>query len=78
MHQIKDYIMRLWDSYPTGDIDLATAAIITNTAIDLIRRSDDDLRSSDFRLPEGYAQIGHSELPELWFMEALHPQETTQ
>ena len=36
MHQIKDYLMRLWENYLTGDIDLATAAVTTNTAIDLI------------------------------------------
>ena len=69
MHQIKDYLMRLWENYSAGDIDLATAAVTTNTAIDLIRRSEDDMRSSNLRLPEGYDKIGHSELPELWFME---------
>lgn len=42
LNQIRTYIQGLWTSYKVGKLDLFSASVITNTAIELGRRSQAD------------------------------------
>ncbi|WVF69661.1 hypothetical protein IAT40_004440 [Kwoniella sp. CBS 6097] len=43
MHDIRDEIKALWNRYKSGEIDLITASVTTNTALELLRSSHDDV-----------------------------------
>ena len=43
MERVRLYIEALWKDYKLGDVDLITAAVTTNTAIDLLERPHDEL-----------------------------------
>ncbi|WVQ98197.1 hypothetical protein IAU59_005319 [Kwoniella sp. CBS 9459] len=43
MHDIRDEIIALWGGYKSGEIDLITASVTTNTALELLRSSHDDV-----------------------------------
>ena len=43
MERVRLYIEALWKDYKSGDVDLITAAVTTNTAIDLLQRPHDEL-----------------------------------
>jgi hypothetical protein len=43
MERVRRYIEALWKDYKAGDVDLITAAVTTNTAIDLLQKPHDEL-----------------------------------
>ncbi|WWC65533.1 uncharacterized protein I303_108151 [Kwoniella dejecticola CBS 10117] len=43
MHDIRDEIMDIWGRYQAGQIDLTTAAVTSNTALELLRKPHDDI-----------------------------------
>ncbi|WWD15674.1 hypothetical protein CI109_100096 [Kwoniella shandongensis] len=45
VHSVRQYIIDLWTDFKNGKTDLMTAAVVTNTAMELLRRSHDDLVS---------------------------------
>ncbi|KAI1827565.1 hypothetical protein F4861DRAFT_529125 [Xylaria intraflava] len=44
VHEVRNSILRIWSNYKTGDLDLAAAAVATNTAIDLVRNMMEDIQ----------------------------------
>ncbi|KAK4547201.1 hypothetical protein LTR36_001422 [Oleoguttula mirabilis] len=45
MHQIQEFIMGTWQEYKDGKVDLVTASVTTNAAIDLVKRIEEDIIS---------------------------------
>ncbi|WVW86532.1 hypothetical protein I302_108581 [Kwoniella bestiolae CBS 10118] len=43
MHDIRGEIISIWERYKSGKLDLITAAVTTNTALELIRKPYDDI-----------------------------------
>ncbi|OCF45729.1 hypothetical protein I317_00216 [Kwoniella heveanensis CBS 569] len=43
MHNVRDEIQALWNRYKIGEIDLITSSVTTNTALELLRASHDDI-----------------------------------
>ncbi|KAK0544463.1 hypothetical protein OC846_006067 [Tilletia horrida] len=43
LHDVRDYLKDLWQDYKQGRTDLMTAAVTTNTALELLRRPHDEL-----------------------------------
>ena len=54
LHRIQHYPSTLWTTYKEGEIDLSTVSVVTNTAIDLVRRAEDDFNSANLKLPPGF------------------------
>ena len=46
LQQFRLYVRQLWSSYVSGDMDLISVAVITNTTFDLARRTEDDFKST--------------------------------
>ncbi|MCJ1291085.1 hypothetical protein MMC34_002628 [Xylographa carneopallida] len=42
LKQLRQSLTELWSDYHSGKIDLVTASVTTNTAFDLVRRSEED------------------------------------
>ena len=71
--EIQHYLKGLWLIYSEGKVDLGTVSVVTNTAIDLVRRTEEDFKNAESNLPEPYTwpkfrNLEH--LYELYFMEA--------
>lgn len=45
LHSVRAYIKDLWRDYKQGEIDLITASVTTNTALELLRKPHDDIRA---------------------------------
>ena len=43
VHSIRSYLDGTWREYKDGQIDIISAAVVTNTALELLRRSHDDI-----------------------------------
>jgi hypothetical protein len=43
VENVRDYIKDLWVDYKNGGVDLMTAAVTTNTALELLRKPHDDI-----------------------------------
>lgn len=60
MHLVQDYLRRIWRAYKSKNIDLITVTLMTNAAIDLVQRAEDQL-CRDFRkaitLDHSYSDI---------------------
>lgn len=54
MHELRVYLGCLWNDYIRGEVDLASVAVTTNTAYDLVRRAEDDFNRT-MRIPKEYA-----------------------
>lgn len=52
LREIRTYIRRIWTEYKLDIISLENAAIITNTAIDFVRRAHEELRVSIPSIPD--------------------------
>ena len=71
IHEIQHYLKRLWLTYSEGKADLSTASVVTNTAIDLIRRAEEDFNNAGLKLPEPWKMDRiDKHLCSLYFMEA--------
>ena len=71
--EIQHYLKGLWLIYSEGKVDLATVSVVTNTAIDLVRRAEEDFNNAKLKLPEPYTWPKFRDLQhpcELYFMEA--------
>jgi hypothetical protein len=66
MHEMRGYIQHLWKRYATGDMDSGTVSVVSNTAVDLVRRAEAEL--AKIKVPEPYNALD-KDLPELWFAE---------
>ncbi|MCJ1287916.1 hypothetical protein MMC26_007268 [Xylographa opegraphella] len=42
LKQLRQFLTELWTDYHSGKVDLMTASVTTNTAFDLVRRSEED------------------------------------
>jgi hypothetical protein len=47
VNQILEYLQGLWSSFKAGEVDLITASVASNSAIDLVRRMEEEL-TQDF------------------------------
>lgn len=64
---LQDQLKDCWASYAEAEIDLTTAAVTTNVAIEMVKRAEEDFRK--IKKPDFIMQIGYSELPWAWFAE---------
>jgi hypothetical protein len=48
LHRLQDFLNETWAKFKKGELDLMTAAIITNGAFDLVRREEHELTISIF------------------------------
>jgi hypothetical protein len=48
LHRVQDFLNETWAKFKKGELDLMTAAIITNGAFDLVRREEHELTISIF------------------------------
>jgi hypothetical protein len=55
LHYLKVVLEELWESYKEGEADLTVAAVVTNTAFDLVRRAEADFLR-EMPIPKRYAQ----------------------
>lgn len=70
LHDIRGYLNSLWAVYMLGHIDLSTVAVVTNTAIDLVRRAEHEFHKNGLSIPKPYGDKefkGH--LCHCYFME---------
>ena len=69
MHELRIFISVLWSIYKTGQIDLATVAVTTNTAYDLMRRAEADF-NKEMRIPKDYAgNFSDGDVVELYYVD---------
>jgi hypothetical protein len=69
MHELRIFISVLWSLYKAGQIDLATVAVTTNTAYDLMRRAEDDF-NKEMRIPKDYAgKFPDGDVVELYYVD---------
>ena len=69
MHELRIFLSHVWSIYKTGHIDIATVAVITNTAYDLMRRAVDDF-NAEMRIPKDYAgKFPDADVVELYFVD---------
>lgn len=45
-HRVKDFIIKTWKNYISGEIDLVTASVTTNTAISFVHGAEEQLMAS--------------------------------
>ncbi|KAJ3173682.1 hypothetical protein HDU88_002771 [Geranomyces variabilis] len=45
LHNIREFLHETWKAFRVGQLDLITASVTTNTAVDLVRNIQDDLTS---------------------------------
>ena len=70
MHELRIFLAVLWSVYKRGQIDLATVAVTTNTAYDLMRRAVDDF-NKEMRIPKDYAgKFPDGDVVELYYVDA--------
>ena len=70
MHELRILLSVLWSVYKRGQIDLATVAVTTNTAYDLMRRAVDDF-NTEMRIPKDYAgRYRDGDVVELYYIDA--------
>jgi hypothetical protein len=70
MHELRIFLAVLWSIYKAGQIDLATAAVTTNTAYDLMRRAEDDF-NKEMRIPKDYAgKFPDGDVVELYYVDS--------
>lgn len=58
LNRLRTFLQDLWSKQKAGEIDLATAAVTTNTALDMVRRSE-DLFFQDFPEESNYQILLH-------------------
>lgn len=46
VHQVGQIVRDIWEEYKAGQINIMTASVVTNTAIDLVRKTEDDVRAA--------------------------------
>lgn len=46
LHNIRDFIQKTWEDYKLGKESLMTASVLTNTAFDAVRHTDDELHGA--------------------------------
>ena len=69
IHELRIFIALQWSMYKNGDIDLATAAVTTNTAYDLMRRAEEDF-NKEMRIPKEYAgKFPDGDVVELYYVD---------
>ena len=69
MHELRIYLSCLWSLYKTGQIDLSTVAVTTNTALDLMRRAEDDFQKT-MRIPKEYQNYSDGDVTELYYIDS--------
>jgi hypothetical protein len=70
MHELRIFLAVLWSVYKAGQVDLATAAVTTNTAYDLMRRAEDDF-NKEMRIPKEYAgRFPDGSVVELYYIDS--------
>ena|SRR2546423_5682796 len=70
MHELRIFISVLWSIYKTGQLDLATVAVTTNTTYDLVRRTVDDF-NKEMRIPKEYAgKFPDGDVVELYYIDS--------
>ncbi|KAL8644271.1 MAG: hypothetical protein Q9226_007849 [Calogaya cf. arnoldii] len=60
LHRIQDFLKETWTKYKDGTLDLKTCAMMTNLALDLVRRAEEDIISQAptlLRGPRSYEAI---------------------
>jgi hypothetical protein len=68
LHRVQDFLNETWAKFKEGELDLMTAAIITNGAFDLVRREEHELTISIF----GDDKLSYQRLASLiFFAESL-------
>jgi hypothetical protein len=43
MHRLQDFLHDIWKSYKPGKLDLMTASLITHSAVDIVRQSEEEI-----------------------------------
>jgi len=56
LHHLRMFLQNLWQQYHRGTLDLMTASVTTNTAINLVRRAEQDLFTT-YPTLESYEKI---------------------
>ena len=70
MHEMQHFIKGLWTIYAAGAIDVATVSVVSNTAVDLVRRAEKELMDSGPEIPEPWCFPQFEQnLCNLWFNE---------
>ena len=68
--RVRNYVRELWTAYTTGEVDLITVSVTTNTALELLRDPHDDLRQT--MIPVITDEIPHLQLILYNFLAALN------
>ena len=59
LHRIQDFLNDTWKKYKAGELDLITASLVTNAALDIVRREEEEVMKSAFPRETGldYLQL---------------------
>ena len=57
LNQILDYIRTLWEAYAKGRLDYVTTSLVSNLAIDMVRRMEEDF-VGEFDVHQKFGSIG--------------------
>ena len=49
IHELLDCVKKMWRHYKEGKMELATVAVTTNTAVDLVRRAEHEFVNGRLR-----------------------------
>ncbi len=69
MHELRIFLAYLWSLYKIGTIDLSTVAVTTNSALDLMRRAEEDFHKT-MRIPKGYERYSDGNVAELYYIDS--------
>lgn len=67
-HNLGDQLKECWEGYVDAKIDLATASVTTNVAIEMIKRAEEDFLK--IRRPHGLYDQGDMSIAFAWFAES--------
>jgi len=64
---LRDDLRGYWEEYAEGDLDLTTAAVTTNTAIEMVKKAEEEFRK--LKKPKSFLKYGDDSIPFIWFVE---------
>ena len=68
LHEIQELIREMWSDYLEGKLDISTASVVTNMAVALVKRAEQDFQH-EMKPPDGYTQFKDGELTDIYYVD---------
>jgi len=67
MDYLRHHLQSYWKDYADGEIDLTTVAVTTNTAIEMVKKAEEEFMK--LKKPKSFPNYGDDSIPFIWFVE---------